>query len=430
MIFLPWDPYLAAVLNKSSLYDGGDVNAYHISGVALLALGVGLGGQAIGSTWSGFTITSPTWSSNPFETLNASMKASDNKISRKPGRCMMSVHQYKKETAAQLPKLKQACAARAHNQVKIVLAVLWALVPLGAIWGVVTYLMIAKYKNPHGVLGSSWSFLPLFTGYNDPSTCPAVSCTDGTSILNVGWSLGMGPMPAVGAVFLIAAFQAALTLTLHCAELLVNLSRDEGMFRQMLQEGGADPRRNSIIAAMTSWQTIILLISKALCHWLFGLAINVSWGLGVNMYPPQICYLTGFTFLVAIFATYVAFRRPKGCLPATYGHLQTMADIVDEYSYSIHWGHKYGSTTGRHNGYNPFTGTSNRPFRYRVNPNIYYGGPDGLDPAYGNVDVGARTTASYASPDPSLRGSNFGGSSTSFGSRESQIPLLNRAPLQ
>jgi hypothetical protein len=99
----------------------------------------------------------------------------------------------------------------------------------------------------------------------------------------------------------------------------------------MLQEGGADPRRNSIIAAMTSWQTIILLISKALCHWLFGLAINVSWGLGVNMYPPQICYLTGFTFLVAIFATYVAFRRPKGCLPATYGHLQTMADIVDEF---------------------------------------------------------------------------------------------------
>ena len=98
----------------------------------------------------------------------------------------------------------------------------------------------------------------------------------------------------------------------------------------MLRDGGADPRRNSIIAAMASWQTVILLISKAACHWLFGLAINVSWGLGVNMYPPQICYFTGFLFAVAIFATYVSFRRPTGYLPATYGHLQTMADIVDE----------------------------------------------------------------------------------------------------
>ena len=98
----------------------------------------------------------------------------------------------------------------------------------------------------------------------------------------------------------------------------------------MLRDGGADPRRNSIIAAMTSWQTVILLISKAACHWLFGLAINVSWGLGVNMYPPQIFYFTGFLLAVAIFATYVSLRRPKGYLPATYGHLQTMADIVDE----------------------------------------------------------------------------------------------------
>ena len=218
---LPWDPDLAAVLGMSDMFSG-DENTYHVSGVALLALGVGLTGQAIGSTWAISTIYVPTWSSNPFETLHASMHA--NHITRKPGRCMMSVHQHKKQTMAQRPTNKQVSAARAHYQVGRVLAILWILVPLGAIWGVVTYLMIVK-KNPHGVLGSSWSPLPLFTGYNDPSTCAAKACTDGTSVLNVGWSLGLGPLPAVGAVFLIAAFQSALTLTLHCAELLVNLSR-------------------------------------------------------------------------------------------------------------------------------------------------------------------------------------------------------------
>jgi hypothetical protein len=215
--------------------------------------------------------------------------------------------------------------------------------------------MILK-GNPRGVLGNSWEFIPQFTGtsfVSDYGNCKAARCTDGTSVLNVGWTANSGLIGNIGSIFLIAFFQAGLTLALHCAELIVNLSRDEGIFRMAITPKGTDPRYNSILAAFTSWQTITLFAFKAAVHWLFGLSINNDFKLGVNMYPPQIFYFTAFAFMVAIFATYVSLRRPAGMLPATFGHLQTMADLIDEWEDRMFWGHK-------DNGYPNYAGTSAR----------------------------------------------------------------------
>ena len=41
-----------------------------------------------------------------------------------------------------------------------------------------------------------------------------------------------------------------------------------------------------------------------------------------------------------MFATYVSARRPIGALPATFGHLQTLADLIDEWDNRMFWGHK------------------------------------------------------------------------------------------
>lgn len=200
--------------------------------------------------------------------------------------------------------------------------------------------MIIK-GNKNGVLGESWNFLPLFTGtLSRQGDCPAARCTDGTSVLNVGWTAHSGTIGNVGSIFLIAFFQAGLTLALHCAELLVNLSRDEGVFRMAMTPKGTDPRYSSILAAFLSWQTVTLFFFKAAVHWLFGLSINNDYMLGVNMYPPQIFYFTAFALMVAIFATYVSLRRPTGPLPATFGHLQTMADLIDDWNDRMFWGHK------------------------------------------------------------------------------------------
>jgi hypothetical protein len=58
------------------------------------------------------------------------------------------------------------------------------------------------------------------------------------------------------------------------------------------------------------------------------------------MYPPQIFYLAGAMLIVSLFATYVCTIRPKGPLPATFGHLQTIADLIDDFQPRMYWGHK------------------------------------------------------------------------------------------
>jgi hypothetical protein len=347
-IFLGWNPSLNHQYHDVSI----DLppTMVSVSGIALIIFGISLLGQAVLSTWALITTPIPTWSSNPLDTVYACTDSSNpNQVVRRKDRCMKSVHDIKQDSHPVKPKSKQGPACTAHPEVKWVLVLLWLLVPLGGLWGGVIYTMIIR-GNPHGILGNSWTFIPLFTG-SVQDDCPVVRCTEGTSVLNVGWTGDSGMMGMVGAIFLIAVFQAGLTLALHCAELLVNLSRDEGIFRMAITPKGTDPRYNSILAAFSSWQTITLFGFKAAVHWLFGLSINNDFILGVNMYPPQIFYFTAFALAVAIFATYVSLRRPPGPLPATFGHIQTMADLIDDWDDRMFWGHK-------EDGYPNYAGTS------------------------------------------------------------------------
>jgi hypothetical protein len=60
-----------------------------------------------------------------------------------------------------------------------------------------------------------------------------------------------------------------------------------------------------------------------------------------NIVPlMQILYLCVALFVLACFFTFVALLRPRGHQPATYGHLQTLANLVDEWSPVMWWGHK------------------------------------------------------------------------------------------
>jgi hypothetical protein len=356
LIFLGWNPALKETFTVDS-NSSVPVNQIEVSGVALIFFGIGLLGQAGLSTWALVTIQVPTWSSNPLDTVYACTDDSNpNQLIRRKDRCMKSVHQIKEDSHPSMPKEKQGPACFAHPEVKWVLTLVWLLVPLGGLWGGTIYTMIIQ-GNKNGVLGNSWNFIPYFTGqFSEACSTNAARCTAGTSVLNVGWTANSGMLGNIGSIFLIACFQAGLTLALHCAELLVNLSRDEGIFRAAITPKGTDPRYNSIIAAFSSWQTITLFGFKAAVHWLFGLSINNDFILGVNMYPPQIFYFTGFALMVAIFAAYVSLRHPKGPLPATFGHLQTMADLIDEWDSRMFWGHKADG----YNGFPNYAGTSAR----------------------------------------------------------------------
>ncbi len=357
MIFLGWNPHLAGSLYIEYVGSKPEFanDTVHVSAIALLLFGAGLLGQASIATWGLCTCSIPTWSSNPLDTTYAtSDEAATNRLIRRRDRCMMSVHDIHKDTQPVRPRRIQRPLLTAHPHAKWVLLYLWSLVVLSGLWGVIIYLMISR-GNRNGILGGSWSFLPSFTG-TLIDQCHAVSCTDGTSVLNIAWTSRSGPAGMVGTVFLVGLFQSAITLGLHCTELLVDVDQDEKLLRQAASPKGTDPRFSNMKASLKNWKKLALDGFKAVIHWMFGLSINVGYLLGVSMYPPQIFYLTGCLLLFACFATYVSLARPRGPLPATFGHLQTIADLLDEWDERMYWGHK---ETGV-DGHPSLAGTSHR----------------------------------------------------------------------
>jgi hypothetical protein len=365
LIFLSLNPELARLLGKA--YDRSDTDGVHINAVALFTLGIGFVLQAIITNWALVETNIPTWSSNPLDVARTCTvdEHDGHRVEPRIGRCLMSVHLAKEDARCCKPTPKQRPMITAHSRVRRVLILQWMLPILSGIWGGGVYGYLLKGSR-NGVFGRSWSLLPIFTGSTD-ANCSTQQCTDGTSVLNVGWT-SSGAAGTVGAVFLIMAFQSLVTLSLHCAELIVNLSRDEKVYRELIGPIGSNGHYNSVLAAFTSWQTLFLFALKACVHWMFGLGINLQFQLGVNMHPPQIFYFAAVSLTAAIFGLFLSVRRPTGYLPASYGHIQTIADVVDEWadSGSMFWGEKKAGNPG-------YTGTSTHRLN-QPDERMWYGG--------------------------------------------------------
>ncbi|KAG1858247.1 hypothetical protein C8R48DRAFT_266816 [Suillus tomentosus] len=146
----------------------------------------------------------------------------------------------------------------------------------------------------------------------------------------------------------IAAFQGLLTLGLHCSELIVNVIRDERQWRSATRSQGLRVATNPLKPIFTHPLCLILFIAKPFLHWMFGLSFKINASayndsledFSVMMFTAQIWNLCIALFILACFFTVVALLRPHGPQPAAYGHLQTLANLVDEWSPVMWWGHK------------------------------------------------------------------------------------------
>ncbi|RFN44921.1 hypothetical protein FIE12Z_10816 [Fusarium flagelliforme] len=177
----------------------------------------------------------------------------------------------------------------------------------------------------------------------------------------------------------ITAIQAIQSFALHCTELLVNISRDENHWRNAYDGIGTNKRcpKGSLLAsdslknAIRSWEYITLSIFKSLLHWSVGQAVqptmsgeftgSVEWfgpssfetsvegettleGIIFYMTYTRLMLYAALAILLASFATFLALRKRSGPQPATMGHLQTIADLVDDWTLNekgrIFWGDK------------------------------------------------------------------------------------------
>lgn len=344
----------------------------HINGPALVALSLGLCGQACIATWCIQSSNAvPTWSSNPLNTTLAAIQKGN--IQRRPGRCMLSVqqrHQWSNQEVR--PRQRQAGMLHAQQMVRYVLGLLWSLAILAIAWPVtVAVVAVAtSSQNHHRPMSTSSRIacskdmlLQWEPGQVNCSSHNYISLhmSPGTSLSKVGYTLPYSVEIFLSILF-VCTIQAGQTIGLHATELLVNLSRDESSWRRAYigrdRKGrGAQTSVNPLLAVMSSWQANVLSLAKTVMHWAMGQGlspriililvgqrgaadkelisdsgyIRLRGSIEFRMIFPRLFVYAVLAVLLAAFATFLATRPYKGYQPSTFGHLQTIADLVDDW---------------------------------------------------------------------------------------------------
>ncbi|KAJ3908164.1 hypothetical protein F5879DRAFT_398589 [Lentinula edodes] len=329
--------------------------SFCVSAVPILVLGISIVLQA-SIALAGIHYTRIiTWSSSPLVLLAAILR--EGQVTRVPGRCMCSVLEIKGSTAEPYPKkpsLIQPSAWKAHRGIRRVIRALWLSVVVCGVWGGV--IVAAWHGDTQSVSNfdtpglGSWAFIP----------------TNNSNAFVFGPSFTGSPLsPSSWIICYIALVvaQGALALALHCSEMIMDVLRDEHIWRQAVHRKGTKPV-NPILALVNFWPCDVLRIAKFFLHWVFGFCLTLQGtiayfgdpdhpqddgsdtqsSLQVIMRSVQTWYLMLFLALFCAFVTVMALHNPRGPQPAAYGHIQTLANLIDDWApdMTMWWGHKEG----------------------------------------------------------------------------------------
>lgn len=328
--------------------------------VALVSLGIGLAVQTAVAAWcllaSRRTDTHgqtaiPTWSTNP---LNATLTALHRGlISHRDGRCMLSAHRRDAPVdGGVFPSSRQDFVRSVHRAVRYVVFFLWGLAVAAVAWPIIIALLDERYYG-----GPRFSWMPDNWSAVVLAMSPAENIGQGNRAQTAGAYFSF-PAELVLGVLFVTTIQALQTAGLHFIELLVNLSRDEAAWRQATSKRGATYLSEPFWAAATSWENWVLFIAKSVLHWFIGQSLFAQVGTVVTkagdkkgamfiiMSWSRLTVYAICAIFMAAFATYLALRKPRGTQPAAWGHLQTLADLVDDWTTNkdgrFWWGDKTG----------------------------------------------------------------------------------------
>lgn len=315
---------------------GPDIYPFTILGLPLLLLGIALLLQVV-IAWSSMrAVKVLTWSSSPFD-LTAAL-VYHTQLIPVPFQCMRAVSGLDLYEGPAKPSDRQPSAWHAHPSIRKVIMSLWGLVVAYAGWATLAMYFYDKYFENNSYytydmavpISKSWSFFPIDTFSN-------------VVVYEVPFSRnGLWFFLSLANV---AVLQGPLVLGLHCSELIVDVIQDERRWRYASRTEGLKLATNPLKSVFANPFYLLLFVVKPVLHWMFGLAFTSSSGayahwVSFYMFIVQIWNLCIALFIFACFITFVSLRRPHGPQPAAYGHLQTLANLVDEWSPVMWWGHK------------------------------------------------------------------------------------------
>ncbi|KAG1847557.1 hypothetical protein DFJ58DRAFT_747029 [Suillus subalutaceus] len=308
-----------------------------IAGLPLLVLGITLLLQVMIALSGMRAVKILTWSSSPFD-LTAAL-VHHTQLTPATLWCMRCVSDLDTDEGPAKPLKIQPSAWHAHPSIRKVVIFLWVIVAACAGWAALVMYIWHKFFS-QGMMSAvaltpqTWSFIP--------------------NLLNENFNYIAYFIPGVNFQVWILVFvnmavaQGPLTLGLHCSELIANVIRDERQWRCATSRKGLSTATNPVKTIFTHPICLILFVAKPFLHWMFGLSFTIYNsatdgeldGSFVDMFTAQIWNLCIALFIFACFFTFVALRQPRGPQPAAYGHLQTLANLVDEWSPVMWWGHK------------------------------------------------------------------------------------------
>ncbi|KAG1908842.1 uncharacterized protein F5891DRAFT_974143 [Suillus fuscotomentosus] len=327
----------------------GSSDSISIAGFPLLILGVALLLQVMIALSAMRAVKILTWSSSPFDLTAALVHHAQ--LTPATFRCMRPVSDLDMYGGPAKPPETQPSAWHAHPSIRKVVIYLWLIVAACAGWAVLVmyfwdHFHLAQVVPTSPLTLQTWSFLRNLMGNYVIYDLPGVNLE--------AWIV----------VFVFTAVvQGPLTLGLHCSELIANVIRDERQWRCATKRKGLSVATNPLKPIFIHPMCLILFIAKPFLHWMFGLSFSLALtafdeninALVMSMFTAQIWNLCIALFIFSCFFTFIALRRPHGPQPAAYGHLQTLANLVDEWSPVMWWGHKENGIPYCH------AGTSDHP---------------------------------------------------------------------
>ncbi|KAF9064969.1 hypothetical protein BDP27DRAFT_1425265 [Rhodocollybia butyracea] len=297
-----------------------------VSFFSLIVIGVFLLIQSLFAFCAVRTVAVPTWSISPLTT--AHILVHNGLLKRHEGRCMLGLADQFKSGARMPNDGAHTAAWDCHDQYARFVGYIMMLVGSGFYWGLVIMGMVES--GTQGTQSGS-SYSPLIN--------------INTTVMNFSWN---GEAPVAGLVWGLAiqfGFMGGIVTTaLTCTETLVALSYDERLWGEIAHKKGSDYSPTFWKKYVVSWQPLAILMAEPVFHWLFGLAVGVSADTGFHVRPIQIFYISGAGVLgLGIIFGAAKFPRKTLC-PKTFGHLQTIVDLVDVWPETLeqkmYWGKK------------------------------------------------------------------------------------------
>ncbi|KAM0431861.1 hypothetical protein ACHAPT_005113 [Fusarium lateritium] len=307
----------------SQSFIGGN-SVFLVNGIGLLMLSIGLFSLSIISTIC-LRDTSDhilTWSSSSLNTTLACLNHGI--VIHHRGRGMLAVNDRYLLTQRASPRQRQCAMRDVYPQTRHIVYFQYGIIALCIVSAIV---IVALTRTLNANTEPSFGF---FAGGSGTITL---------FLEGQHSSQSMYPLWLFCTFLFAAPLQAFLVMSLHCAELLVTLARDEAAWRAAAGKRG--PGQGAMIApgayqlAAKSWLWFVLLLYKPLTSWLFtsqGIKFRIRQSSSsITFNPIPLFVLAGMALVLVVFEEWLARLRVTGPQPAAYGHLQTLGDLVDDW---------------------------------------------------------------------------------------------------